>query len=467
MTPLSPDAAAGGPGADAPRVLLVDDEKDLRDALAQTLDLAGIDAVAAASVDEALALLSPDWTGPVIADMRMPGKGGFDLLEAARALDPDLPVVILTGHGDVPMAVRAMNAGAYDFLEKPCPPARLVEIARRAGEKRRLVLENRRLRARLETAQSGTLEATILGAGAVAEAFRARLERIAAADLDVLILGETGAGKELAARAIHARSERRDGPFVAVNCGALPAEIAGSELFGHEKGAFTGAAARRIGKFEHAEGGTIFLDEIESMPLDLQVKLLRILQERELERLGGNAAIPLDIRVIAATKPDLKTLAEEGKFREDLYYRLDVARIRVPPLRERLEDAPLLFRAFVEAAAARRDRPAPEISAHDLARLGAHDWPGNVRELKNVAERFAMGLGLALGPSGEGAEDPAAAPPAGLAAQMEAFERSLLEAALRRAGGRATEAALALELPRKTFYDKLARHGIKPEEFRG
>ena len=466
MTALSPDLASGAPDPNGPRILLVDDEKDLREALSQTLDLAGIYAETASDVPAALALLTQDYPGAVIADMRMPGQDGFALLEAAQALDPDLPVVILTGHGDVPMAVRAMNSGAYDFLEKPCPPARLVEIARRAAEKRRLVLENRRLRARLDSAETGALEAAILGDGAVAQAYRARLERIAAADLDVLILGETGAGKELAARAIHARSDRRAGPFVAVNCGALPAELAGSELFGHEKGAFTGAAVRRIGKFEHAEGGTIFLDEIESMPLDLQVKLLRILQERELERLGGNAPIPLNLRVIAATKPDLKSLAEEGKFREDLYYRLDVARVRVPPLRERLEDAPLLFRAFVAAAAERRGRPAPEIPEHDLARLSAHDWPGNVRELKNVAERFAMGLGLQLGPTGEAAEDPAEAPK-GLAAQLEAFERSLLEAALRRAEGRATEAAAALELPRKTFYDKLARHGLKPEDFRG
>ncbi|MGG7566129.1 sigma-54-dependent transcriptional regulator [Rhodovulum sp. DZ06] len=460
-----PAAAAGAPGADDPRILLVDDEAALRESLAQVLDLAGIHADEAGNVDEALAILSPDYPGAVIADMRMPGRDGFALLDAVRALDPDLPVVILTGHGDVPMAVKAMTAGAYDFLEKPCPPARLVEIARRAAEKRRLVQENRALRARIDAAEAGTLEAAILGDAEVTRAYRARLERIAAAGLDVLVLGETGAGKELAARAIHARSDRARGPFVAVNCGALPAEIAGSELFGHEKGAFTGAAARRIGKFEHAEGGTIFLDEIESMPLDLQVKLLRVLQERELERLGGNEAIPLDVRVIAATKPDLKALAEAGKFREDLYYRLDVARVRAPPLRERLEDAPLLFRHFVQQAAERRGRPAPAVEAADLARLSTHDWPGNVRELKNVAERYALGLGLQLGPTGEGAED--AAPPRGLAAQVEAFEKSLLEAALRRSGGRASEAAQALELPRKTFYDKLARHGIKPEAFRG
>lgn len=449
----------------AARILLVDDEADLRAALTQTLDLADIQAEAAPDAAAALARLTPDFPGAVIADMRMPGRSGLDLLVAIRAMDPDLPVVILTGHGDVPMAVQAMNAGAYDFLEKPCPPERLVEVARRAAEKRRLVLENRRLRARLDSAETGTLEAAILGESAVAAAYRARLERVAQTDLDVLILGETGAGKELAARAIHARSERAKGPFVAVNCGALPAELAGSELFGHEKGAFTGAAVRRIGKFEHANGGVIFLDEIESMPLDLQIKLLRVLQERELERLGGNEAIPLDVRVIAATKPDLKTLAEQGKFREDLYYRLDVARIRTPSLRERLADAPLLFRAFVDAAAARRGAEAPIPDPAELARLASHDWPGNVRELKNVAERYAMGLGLQFGPSGADL-DPEAGPAKSLHAQLEAFERALLVSALKRAGGRVTEACAALDLPRKTFYDKLARHGLKADAFR-
>ncbi|MFT6887944.1 MAG: two-component system C4-dicarboxylate transport response regulator DctD [Paracoccaceae bacterium] len=463
---VNPALASGAPDADGPRILLVDDEADLRAALTQTLDLAGIYAEAAPDAASAMAILTRDFPGAVIADMRMPGQTGLELLDAIRAMDPDLPVVILTGHGDVPMAVQAMNAGAYDFLEKPCPPERLVETARRAAEKRRLVLDNRVLRARLDAAGTGTLEATILGESAVAAAYRARLERVAKTDLDVLILGETGAGKELAARAIHARSERASGPFVAVNCGALPAELAGSELFGHEKGAFTGASARRIGKFEHANGGVIFLDEIESMPLDLQIKLLRVLQERELERLGGNEAIPLDVRVIAATKPDLKVLAERGKFREDLYYRLDVARIRTPSLRERLADAPLLFRAFVDAAAARRGVAPPMPEPGDLARLSSHDWPGNVRELKNVAERFAMGLGLQFGPSGAEGEPPETAASESLQAQIEAFERALLVSALQRAGGRVTEACIALDLPRKTFYDKLARHGLKADAFR-
>lgn len=465
MTP-DPAFASGAPGPSDPRILLVDDEADLRAALTQTLDLAGIYAEAAPDAATAMTMLTRDFPGAVIADMRMPGKSGLELLDAIRAMDPDLPVVILTGHGDVPMAVQAMNAGAYDFLEKPCPPERLVETARRAAEKRRLVMENRALRARLNTAETGTLEATILGDSAVVCAYRARLERVAQTDLDVLILGETGAGKELAARAIHARSERAKGPFVAVNCGALPAELAGSELFGHEKGAFTGASARRIGKFEHANGGVIFLDEIESMPLNLQIKLLRVLQERELERLGGNEAISLDVRVIAATKPDLKALAATGKFREDLYYRLDVARIRTPSLRERLADAPLLFCAFVDAAAARRAIDAPTPTPADLAQLTAHDWPGNVRELKNVAERYAMGLGLQLGLSGAEPEPTQDARPESLHAQMEAFERALLICALRQYGGRVTEACVALDLPRKTFYDKLVRHGLKADTFR-
>jgi two-component system C4-dicarboxylate transport response regulator DctD len=440
-------------------VLLVDDEAAVRTALAQTMDLADIDATLAATGEEALATLSADWPGAVVTDMRMPGLSGLDLLAKVRDLDPDIPVVILTGQGDVPMAVKAMTEGAYDFLEKPCPPDRLVEIVRHACEKRRLVLENRALRDRLELAEAGALAGNILGEAAATRDYRARLIRVAEAGLDVLILGETGAGKELAARAIHARSDRAAGPFVAVNCGALPPELAASELLGHEKGAFTGALARRIGKFEHANGGAIFLDEIESMPRDLQVRLLRILQERELERLGANTPVALDIRVIAASKADLKAEAAAGRFREDLFYRLDASRLRVPPLRERLEDAPLLFRAFVEAAAARRGSAPPEIGPELAMRLAAHDWPGNVRELKNAAERYAMGLGLQL----DADTDPA---PKGLAEQVEAFERAALAEALRHAAGNAAEASAALGLPRKTFYDKLTRHGLRAEDFR-
>ncbi|MDT8343876.1 MAG: sigma-54 dependent transcriptional regulator, partial [Thermohalobaculum sp.] len=258
----------------APLILLVEDDAAVRAALAQTLDLADIAVETAASAEGALARLSRDWPGAVISDVRMPGKDGLALLDAAIAMDPELPVVMLTGEGDIPMAVRAMNAGAYDFLEKPCPPQRLIEVARRACHTRTLVIENRALKAALG---AGTPQ--LIGESPAAARLRERIDKIAATGIDVLILGETGAGKEVAAHRLHARSPRAAGPFVAVNCGALSPELAGSELFGHEKGAFTGATAQRIGRFEQAAGGTIFLDEIESMPLDLQVRLLRVLQE--------------------------------------------------------------------------------------------------------------------------------------------------------------------------------------------
>ena len=443
------------------RVLIVDDEAAVRDALAQTLDLADLAVEVVGDMAAALKSVATNPPGAVFTDVRMAGGDGFDLMAAVLGEDADLPVVLLTGHGDVPMAVRAMAAGAYDFLEKPAAPDRVVEIARRALDKRRLVLENRALRERLADIDRGADE-LILGDAPASVKYRGRLHAIAGAEADVLIEGETGAGKEGAARAIHAWSDRADGPFIAVNCGALPPEIAASELFGHEPGAFTGAQGRRIGRFEQAEGGVIFLDEIETMPIDLQIRLLRVLQEREVERIGASAPVALNIRVIAATKENLRALAEAGNFRQDLYYRLDVARLRVPPLRDRASDAPLLFAAFLDQAAARRGKPSPAMSPDIAAILTAHDWPGNVRELKNTAERFAQGLGLQIGD--ELHED--AGGVNGLTDQVEAFEKQVIIAALQAAEGRVAAAAEALRLPRKTLYDKLARHGLDGRDYR-
>ncbi|WP_348695645.1 sigma-54 interaction domain-containing protein, partial [Stutzerimonas balearica] len=273
---------------------------------------------------------------------------------------------------------------------------------------------------------------------------------------DVLILGETGAGKEVVARALHDLSARRDGPFVAINAGALAESVVESELFGHEPGAFTGAQKRRIGKFEFANGGTLFLDEIESMSLDVQVKLLRLLQERVVERLGGNQLIRLDIRVIAATKEDLRQAADQGRFRADLYYRLNVAPLRIPALRERNEDILLLFQHFAETAAARHGLPPRTLSAEQRAQLLRHAWPGNVRELQNTAERFALGLDLGL--------DSQPAEPLGgggnLPEQVEAFERALIAAELARPHSSLRSVAEALGVPRKTLHDKLRKHGL-------
>jgi len=447
-------------------VMIIDDEPHLRITAGQTLELAGYAPEPHASAEAALAQLTPDFPGVVVSDIRMPGMDGMALLREVRLRDPDLPVILITGHGDISTAVEAMREGAWDFLEKPFAAERLVEVVRRGVEKRRLSLENRALKAELE-AQQSALGPRLVGRTPAIQRLASMVQRISQVEADVLLFGETGAGKDLVARAIHERSPRASRPFVAINCGAVPESTIESELFGHEKGAFTGAVERRIGKFEHADGGTVFLDEIESMPLALQVKLLRVLQERSVERLGSNVPVPLDIRVIAATKVDLKAAAEAGEFREDLYYRLNVVTLPIPPLRERREDIPLLFQHFAVVAANRSGLEAPPLDAAGISALLAHDWPGNVRELRNLAERYVL-LGAAfdyrLQALLEGAESEAGELP--LPQQVELFEKSLIDQALARQRGRVTEVAEQLGLPRKTLYDKLRKYGLKAEDYR-
>src|SRR5690606_21644887 len=375
-------------------VLLIDDEPHLRQALSQTLDLAGLQVQTLDSAQGVAARLDRDWPGVVVSDIRMPGLDGLQLLAQIRERDPELPVLLITGHGDVPLAVQAMRDGAYDFLEKPFASEQLLDSVRRALDLRRLVLDNRSLRLALSDRQQ--LDVRLLGRSPAMQRLREQIGALAATSADVLILGETGAGKEVVARALHDLSPRRDGPFVAINAGALAESVVESELFGHEAGAFTGAAKRRIGKFEHANGGTLFPHEIESTSLGVQVKLLRLLQERVVERMGSNQLIPLDIRVIAATKEDLRQAADQGRFRADLYYRLNVAPLKIAPLRERGEDALLLFEHYASAASQRHGLPVVPLSAAQRAQLLRHTWPGNVRELQNTAERFALGLGLGL-----------------------------------------------------------------------
>ena len=445
----------------AAEVLIVDDDEAVRESCAQAMDLAGYRVHTLPGADGVLEHVSGDWPGVVISDLRMPRVDGMELLARIRALDPDIPVVLLTGHGDVPMAVEAMREGAYDFLEKPCPRDRLTEVVARALEKRALVLENRALRASL--AESRGLESRIVGTSERAARLRSRIAALAGTDVDVLLVGETGTGKDVAARALHEHGPRRERPFVAINCGALPETIIESELFGHEAGAFTGATRRRIGKFEHAHGGTVFLDEIESMPLPLQVRLLRVLQERSIERLGSNEPVPLDVRVVAATKRDLRAAADAGEFREDLFYRINVVTVELPPLRERREDIPVLFQHFVNETAARYRREPPAVDATTLQRLMAGEWRGNVRELRNAAERHALGVADEPLAANAGAGSSVAGP--GFTAQVEAFERTLLEQALRAAGGSVKAAHEALELPRKTFYDRMRKYGLSRTDF--
>ncbi|WP_136255622.1 sigma-54-dependent transcriptional regulator [Onishia niordana] len=447
-------------------VLIIDDEAHLRITAGQTLDLAGYTPEAFDSAEAALATLAPDFPGVIVSDIRMPGMDGMTLLREVRSRDPDLPVILVTGHGDISTAVEAMREGAWDFLEKPFAGDRLVEMVRRGIEKRRLSLENRRLKAELDAQQSAP-GPRLVGRTQAMQHLASMIQRISQVETDVLLYGETGVGKDLVARSLHERSSRGGQPFVAINCGAIPESIIESELFGHEKGAFTGAMERRIGKFEHANDGTVFLDEIESMPLALQVKLLRVLQERFVERLGANEPIPLNIRVIAATKADLKAAAEDGRFREDLYYRLNVVTLPIPSLRERREDIPLLFQHFAVVAANRSGLEAPPLTATDISVLLAHDWPGNVRELRNLAERFVL-LGAAydyrLDALLEGAD--VGASELALPQQVELFEKSLISQSLASHRGRIHDICVHLGLPRKTLYDKLKKYALKPEDYR-
>ncbi len=441
-------------------VLLIDDEKMIRLAGSQTLELAGFEVVACASAEDGLARLGPDWPGVVVSDVRLPAMDGLALLRHLVALDPDLPVVLITGHGDIAMAVQAMKDGAYHFIEKPWPADHLVEVVRRALEKRRLVLENRALRAQL-AADAGGLGA-IIGRCPAIERLRQTIAAVADTDADVLVLGETGSGKELVARALHDRSPRRAHPFVALNCGALPETLVESELFGHEAGAFTGAQRKRVGRIAFAHHGTLFLDEIESMPMALQVKMLRVLQEREVEPLGGNQAVAVDVRVVAATKIDLRVASTEGRFREDLYYRLNVVPLRIPPLRDRLSDIPLLFQHFMLQAGLRYRRDPPLLTPALTQRLMGHRWPGNVRELRAVAERLVLGLDDGL--SGDEHDQ---APPErrSLAEQVDLFEKSLIETELAAQRGNIKATIESLGLPRKTFYDKMRRHGLSRGDY--
>ena len=437
-------------------VLLVEDDPLVLLGAEQALSLAGMTVFTASDAETALQILTTSPPDVVISDIRLPGADGFELLRKVRDFDGEVPVILMTGHGDIRMAVDAMHSGAYDFLEKPFSSDRLTEVVRRALEKRHLVLENRRLQA-LVAAQSAS---DLIGQTPAINEARRRIGALGPTQVDVLIQGETGTGKEVVARALHRASGRR-GPFVAINCGALPESIFESEMFGHEVGAFTGAARKRIGKLEYACGGTVFLDEIESLPLSQQVKMLRVLQERRLERLGGNESVAIDCRFIAAAKMDLKVLSDQGAFRADLYYRLNVAHIALPPVRERREDIPLLMTHCVRLAADRYGVNPPSWSELQMASWQGQDWPGNVRELKNVADRLCLGLeGSASSPPANSTESPA------LALQIDAFEKHLIVQALVAHAGNVTLAAEHLKLPRKTLYDKVARHGIDPTGYR-
>jgi len=404
-------------------VLIVDDDAAVREALAQSLELADLSARAAGSFVAAKDHITADFPGVILSDIRMPGRDGFYLLEYTMGIDPDLPVILLTGEGDIPMAVNAMGQGAFDFLEKPCAPDDLVAVLQRALANRRLVLENRRLKARLEAGDPASR--LIFGNSAPAETLRARIRAVAGMEVEVMVTGPPGAGVSKVAEVIHLMSPAAAGPFVKHHAAGL------------ERVALDTA-------FDAAVGGTLFLDDVHALAADVQYALLD-----RLER-GARA------RLIAGSTADLGAEVEEGRFNAELYWRLDVTPVRIPSLAERPEDIPVLFTHYVAQAAEQAGLPAPEVTTDHMARLMARDWPGNARALMSAAMRFVLGM----------PDEAMAGADLGLADQMARVERSLLIAALSRQNGHASAAAKALKLPRKTFYDKLARYGIRPEEYR-
>ena len=437
-------------------VLFVDDDDDLRAAHVQGLELAGMRVRAFPSAKSALAAVSEDFAGAMVTDVRMPDMDGLELFQRVRAIDVDLPVILITGHGDITMAVEALQQGAYDFVAKPFPMERLIGALRRALEKRSLVLDNRRLE---RAAAAADEDLPLLGSTTIMERLRRTIRQVAEADVDVLIQGETGTGKGVIAKTLHRLSRRGTRPFITVSCAALPETVFETELFGRE--AAPGGVRRSAGRIEKAERGTLFLDDIECLAPPLQAKLLSVIEERTFWPEGAGEPRHADIRVIAASKTDLAEAVSQGDFRADLFYQLNAVTLTAPPLRERREDIPVLFARFLGDAAARFRRPTPPLTEAVRRRLMDHSWSGNVRELAHYAERVALGLVDEL----EGTNEDAGGTP-GLASRMEQYEATLIREALATCGGDARAAMAALHLPRKTFYDKLARHRIRIDDYR-
>ncbi len=451
------------------RILIVDDEASLRDSLTRTLERDGHETVAAGDLRSGRRELGSGAFDLLISDIRLGDGSGLDLIGEARRANPGLRIVALTAYGSVEVAVEAMRRGADDFLEKPFRPdvlrsrlQRALEAARLAGRVARLEQENQLLREEL-SGEGG--EMPLVGSSPALTRLRELIGRVAPSDASVLIEGETGTGKELVARLLHAGSPRAGRAFIAFNCGAVPDGLAESELFGHERGAFTGADRRRLGRFELADSGTLFLDEVAELALPLQVKLLRALQERRFERVGGMATVQVDVRVVAATHRDLPQWIREGRFREDLYYRLNVVRLEVPPLRARPEDVPSLAELFLARYGTRPDGSRVGITAEAMALLQAQPWPGNVRQLENALHRACiLCRGEALVPEDldlAGAA-PEATPLTGdLRAVLARVERELIERALREHAGNLTAAGRALGVERNLLRYKLRKHGLR------
>jgi DNA-binding NtrC family response regulator len=459
------------------RILIVEDERAIRLALSGLLRREGYETNQAESGEEAIRALDKEAYDFVLTDLALgSGASGMEVLRSAKERQPETPVVMITAHGNEKIAVEAMKLGADDYVPKPFDNDEIRLVVRRALERTRLSRENRILRARIERDFGFD---NLIGSGPAMRRVFEMIQKVAETDLTVLIRGASGTGKELVAQALHQNSPRKSQPFVAVNCAAISRELVESELFGHEKGAFTGADARRAGRFEAADGGTIFLDEIGDMAPETQAKVLRVLQERSLERVGGTQPIEVDVRVVAATHRDLETEVKEGRFREDLYYRLKVVDLDLPPLRERTEDLPALAQRFLEQVAERLGREKKMLSDEALARLIRHPWPGNVRELRNVIEQAAV---LTSGESIEEADLNLSGKMGGAADQLphhgdvpfsdakkqvvEDFERSFLLRALRDNDGNISRTAEAIGMVRQSLQQKIRELELRDEDWR-
>ena len=445
------------------RLLIIDDELNTLASLSRAFRLAGHEAVVCDSAAKALEMVKSDRFDLIFSDVVMPGKDGLSFLEDYKKLGLDTPVVMMSGQAHIEMAVRATRLGAMDFLEKPLSTDKLLLTVENALKLRRLEDENRQLKQRL-----GKHE--IVFRSEIMRRIMAQVERVAASESRVCILGETGTGKELIARTLHERSQRRAGPFVTLNCAAVPAELIESELFGHEKGSFTGAGARHTGKFEQAHRGSLFLDEIGDMPLPMQAKLLRVLEEGEVERIGGDAPIKVDARVVVATHRDLERLVAEGKFRQDLFHRVYVFPLLLPPLRERRDDIPVLVEHFAAQIARQNGWKTAQFDADAIAALQDYAWPGNVRELRNVVERLLLFAGdaavdagtvaTALPNTSVGVSSPASVGSGPLSERVDRVEREIILAELKRHEHHITNTAKALGLERSHFYKKCQQLGI-------
>ncbi|MCP4936984.1 MAG: sigma-54-dependent Fis family transcriptional regulator [bacterium] len=447
-------------------VVLIDDEQAMRRSVEQWLDLSDFNVRSFSNGHEALRELSADFDGVIVSDVKMPGIDGMEVLDAVINIDTQIPVILITGHGEVAMAVEAMKRSAHDFLEKPFSPERLLEVVSRAHDHRTLVLENRRLRGKL--ADISGLKKRLIGDSKAIQALRNEITDLASTNVNILLQGETGTGKEVIARALHDFSNRTTNHFTAIDCGAIPSDLFESEFFGHQAGAFTGAINKKIGFFEHANHGTIFLDEIVNLHFAMQAKLLRVLQERQITPVGANKAVDIDIRLVSATNETIDKAIKEERFRADLYYRINTIELYVPPLRERGDDVILLFEHFVQIAEREFKRDAPVLSANDLAKLRSHAWPGNVRELKNIAERFTLWRGTGYARISElmqGAKPHKDSANCTLKDQMNNFERDVIASSLAKYEGNISDVMLDLSLPRRTLNDKMVKYGLAKEKY--